>query len=442
MIFSKQELKQFKRNQLDPDSVIVNKASCLACSNVITFTQVFTMEIKAGITLPKQDDKGYILGTCSNCSNRFSIHVTNPDYSSFSGGAELAGYILEDEATAEDFLKLASFPSLTQILSRELDMNRRSHVYDYASRSIYECEKCSAGLEDYVFNALKGSFKTIFNEFSAYWNWSLKNGHGLPPEYMFIRIPFNCPCGHTCIAYLSKPYVESYEFDERDFSICNIVGAKPLTKAIYPGVYSKSQIMQWLHKLLARWTVLFDKIYIIVPFVGHQWMNDKDLVDTWLELILRADPSKVRLITRKGQLTSFKKAYQRSNGIDYSLLEKLDLASSLLREVIPDSKFHAKIYGAVSKYGCEVFSGSANLLSGPSKEVMHFTALDDMEEFYNAFINPLSINLNEERMETKERHSLIFDGAENFNTFGATSTVLSSGYRDLMLFDKLPKRDF
>ncbi|MEV1955172.1 hypothetical protein ABZQ70_09490 [Pseudomonas aeruginosa] len=442
MIFSKQELRQFKRNQLDPDSVKVNKASCLACSNVISFTQVFTKEIKAVITLPAQDDEGYILGVCNNCSHQFSIHVTNPDYSSFSGGAELVGYILKEEATAEDALKLEAFPSLTQVLSRELDMNRRSHIYEYAGRSIYECEKCSAGLEENVLDALRGSFRTIFSEFSAYWNWSLKNGRGLPPEYMFIRMQFNCSCGSACIAYLSKPYVESYDFDERDFSICNIVGAKPLAMAISPGVYSKSQIMQWLHKLLARWTVLFDRIYIIVPFVGHQWMKDQELVDTWLELILRADPSKVSLVTRKGQLTSFKNAYQRSNGIDYSLLEKLDLASRLLREVVPDSKFHAKIYGAVSKSGCEVFSGSANLLSGPSKEVMHFTFLDSMKDFNDAFIKPLDIKLKKERVKPQERHSLIFDSANNFNTFGGASTVRSSEYRNLMLFDKRPQRDF
>lgn len=442
MIFSKKDLKQLKRNQLDSDSVKVNKTFCSACSNVITFTQVWTMEVKAVITLPTQDDSGHILGVCNNCSHQFSIYVINPDYSSFSEGATSIGYILEDEATAEDIHKLAEFPNLTQVLSRELDMNRRSHVYDYAGRSLYECEKCNAGLDGIVFEELRRSFKSIFSEFTAYYDWSLKNSRGLPPEYMFIRMLFNCSCGGGYVAFLSKPYVESYDFDECDFSICNVVGAKPLSKTIRPGVYSKSQIMQWLHKLLVRWTVLFDKIYIIVPFVGHQWMKDQDLVDTWLELILRADPSKVRLVTRKGQLTSFKRAYQQSKGVDYSLLEKLDLASRLLREVVPDSKFHAKIYGAVSKSGCEVFSGSANLLSGPSKEVMHFTELDDIEGFNGAFINPLNLNLNDENWEAGKRYSLLFDGAENFSTFGASSTVHSGEYRDLMFFDKLPKRDF
>lgn len=443
MIFSKKDLKQFKRNQLDSDSVKISKTFCSVCSAIITFSQVWTMEVNAGvITLPAQDDNGYILGGCNNCSHQFSIHVVNPDYSAFSEGASLIGYILEDEATAEEIKKLAAFPNLTQVLSRELDMNRRSHVYDYAGRSLYECEKCSAGLDGFIFEELRRNFKSIFSEFSDYYNWSLKHGRGLPPEYMFIRMSFNCLCGSRCVSFLSKPYVESFEFDECDFSICNVVGAKPISQTISPGVYSKSQIMQWLHKLLVRWTVLFDKIYIIVPFVGHQWMKDQDLVDTWLELILRADPGKVRLVTRKGQLNSFKRAYQQSKGIDYSLLEKLDLASRLLREVVPDSKFHAKIYGAVSKSGCEVFSGSANLLSGPSKEVMHFTELEDMEVFDDAFINPLSLTFNEEAWEAEKRYSLLFDGAENFSTRGATSTVHSGEYRDLMLFDQLPKRAF
>lgn len=63
MIFSKKDLKQFKRNQLDSDSVKISKTFCSVCSAIITFSQVWTMEVNAGvITLPAQDDNGYILG--------------------------------------------------------------------------------------------------------------------------------------------------------------------------------------------------------------------------------------------------------------------------------------------------------------------------------------------------------------------------------------------
>lgn len=441
MIFDKKEFKKYKRGQLDSDSVTVSKTSCPKCSTVIAFSQVWTTEIRIGVMkLPAQDDEGYVLGECSNCAYQFSIPVINPDYSGFSEGASLIGYIFESDKSDDSIRRLAELPTLTQALDRELDMNRRSYAYEYAGRALYECRKCGAGMDDLVLRELKAKFKSITSEYSKYLSWSLKNGRGLPPEYIFVRMLFNCSCGSDCIAFLSKPYMEDLQLNECDFSICNIIGAKPISSTIRPGVYSKSQIMQWLHKLLSRWTVLFDRIYVITPFVGHQWMKDQDLVDTWLELINRADPSKVKLITRKGQLTAFKRAYQAIKGIDYSLLEKLNLASRLLDEVVPDSKFHAKIYGAVSMSGCEVLSGSANLLSGPSKEVMHFTEQESIFEFNDAFIEPLGLNFNEDVIEIEKRYSLLFDETENFNTFCATSTIQSCEYRDLMLLDQLPIR--
>ena len=441
MFPEKQFLKENKHLLIDSDSVKQYKAACPTCANVFMYSQVWTKTVDIGIRkFGPLDEPGWAVGECDICESEFTVPVVNPDCSGFSSGASYVKHIFEENISEDELLYIADRPKLTVALDSQLDMNARSHAYDYHGQALYECKACNAGLDIQVYSRLQNKFTKIFSGCESFLNWSLKNSRGFDPEHIIVRLPFHCQCGALHIAYIAKPYTQSLNFDETDFSICNVIGAKEISGSIRAGVYSKSQVMDWLYKLLPRWSLLFDTIYLIVPFVGHQFMTPETLVGTWMNLVARLDPGKVKFITRGGQLTSFKSAYQKLSNLDYDLLKSLELSSSLINDVSRNPHFHAKIYAAVSERGSEVYSGSANLLSGPSKEVMHFTSMNT-SDFTELFLKPLSIQAVPAPVNDR-KYSMLLEEESGFSAFSQHGTIYQEEYRQMMLEDIRPKREY
>lgn len=73
--------------------------------------------------------------------------------------------------------------------------------------------------------------------------------------------------------YAYEKYTENVNLDlEYSLLLVNVTNTLPLDKVIL-GVFTKTNIMNWLYKLLIRWGLLFDKIYLVSPFVGHQFFK-------------------------------------------------------------------------------------------------------------------------------------------------------------------------
>ncbi|WP_101564779.1 phospholipase D-like domain-containing protein [Alteromonas macleodii] len=414
------------------EQVTQNNTKCPNCSRVITISEVFTKScsLENGIIIPAFDEIGVIIGKCSDCNKDFGVNVINPEFAEFNGGAEKVDYYFDTDCeTKKDLYKDLLFSS-TKVQGDE-KLNQHYVNYTYDDYPLYVCNKCSKNLELLSLNTFKNHFDRFNNEHYNYVNWSLKNGRGQGPEYIIVKLSVECTCGNQCKSFFFKKYVESFNVEIEDFSICNITGSRKINEIISPGVYSKDNSVSWLYKLIPRWTLLFDKVYIITPFIGHQWLKSAELMNVWLELINRLDHKKSKVVLRYGQFSNFKKAYSKENKESYDRLSEFDLGSDLLSELKQANDFHAKIYCGISQDDCEVFSGSANLVKGKSMEVMHFNKYGKFEDFNKAFLSPLGVK---EDLETNfNAYSLFFDSDNEFRYFGGKSEIRCSEYKNVIL---------
>jgi hypothetical protein len=427
-------LRKIRRLLIDSqEQVSVNNTKCPHCNNVITLTEAYTKPyiLATGLTVPACDEKGVMIGECNECNEKFTIDVTNPEISDFSSGAiKIDFYFNVDDNKNEQFKYLLKS---TSKVGRDSNLSKHYVDYIYDEHPLYICDQCEKDLEKPSLDALQNNLNTLDQQHYNYVNWSLKNGRGKSPEYIIVKIVFECSCGNACKSFFFKKYRETFNLNINEFSLCNIIGARDINNRIISGVYSKDNSVSWIYKLIPRWTILLDKVYIITPFVGHQWLKSTDLMSIWLELINRLDPKKSKIVLKYGQFSSFKKAYQTENDISYETLSEFNLGSELLSELKQTNDFHAKIYCGISQERCEVFSGSANLVKGKSMEVMHFNTFYNFFDFNKAFLKPLGIS---ETLEQKDKtHSLFFDQDNNFNLFLGGGEISSDQYKDIILFD-------
>ncbi|MFP3353452.1 hypothetical protein R0K04_18830 [Pseudoalteromonas sp. SIMBA_153] len=429
--FSPEFLRTIKRSLIESnEQVSESNSKCPHCNNVVTFSEAFTKScaLTNGITVPAFDEDGVIIGQCSKCDGVFSLNVTNPEFSEFSSGSLKKDYYFKSDGKEDLYKNILNATARVQG-DDKLKQYRLNYVYD--NYPLYICNKCDENLEHLSLEAFKDSFPLFQKEHNNYVNWSLKNARGQSPEHIIIKLDFRCSCGAECKGIFFKRYDETFHLDVNEFAICNIVGARTVDERIMSGVYSKDNCVSWLFKLIPRWTLLFDKVYIITPFVGHQWLKSDKLMDTWLELVNRLDHKKSKILLKYGQFSSFRKAYSKENDVPYEKLSAFELGADVLSEIKQTNDFHAKIYCGISQSRCEVFSGSANLVKGKSMEVMHFNVFDDFSKFNDSFLIPLGVK--EELNLKTSTHSLFFDSEKKFNLFIGSSTINPDEYSNLLL---------
>lgn len=434
--FPHEYLRENKRLLIESsEQVMLNNIKCPSCASVATISEAFTKpcSLENGITVPAFDESGVIVGKCSSCNNDFVVNVINPEFADFNGGASKVNYYFDsDRETQKDAYK--HLLNASSKVKGDDKLKQHYFNYTYDGYPLYICRQCDANLELPFFNVFKDNFELFRKEHYNYVNWSLKNGRGQGPDYIIIKLRLKCSCNNQCTGFFFKKYTETLSLEVGDFSICNIIGARGISKVISSGVYSKDNSVSWLYKLIPRWTLLFDKIYIITPFIGHQWLSSSELMDAWLELINRLEHKRSRVVLKYGQFSSFKKAYSKENNESYERLSEFDLGSDLLSELKQTNDFHAKIYCGISQGRCEVFSGSANLVKGKSMEVMHFNTYENFDDFNKAFLSPLGI---EEDLKIKNNtFSLLFDSDIGFSVFRGGCEIHSSEYKNIILQDE------
>ncbi|WP_421254479.1 hypothetical protein [Aeromonas sp. 600948] len=379
------------------------KGKCPHCSNIIEFHKVIFLV---------DNDRGEMISQCENCDGTFRIPSINPDESYIVSGAEkirFLDYDIHEPTTYQDIHGLIEFDGKLDDLVVK---------YNTSTKSLYNCANCNSGLEVEAHSHFESIFEKMANQYYNYTVLDIK-GYGYNPEKAIVAIHFNCQCGTPHIGIFYKDYNHN-EFSSSDFNLGNIRGAKQLEDNI-DGTYSKTECMEILKKILVRWELFHDKIYIISPFVGHQYIKEDNLLDIWFSILSQLSKNKAKIITRTASLNLFKKAIS-SAIMDYKTLNEYDLSVNLIDSAIPLQRSHAKIYCAVSEYGCEIIHGSANIAYGPSTEQITFKKFSSYTQLYDKFLKNLEINtigsnvyLPNEIVRKKNDSNILFDELNGFN---------------------------
>lgn len=436
---SYQYLRSIKHLLCDSNKTKHYHGKCPFCKSIIEIAEVFTSQTKVmnNFIVPELNEKGIMIGKCHNynCRYYFKLEVFNPDLSCFNSGAtKKDNYIYVDNETKKideyEFVK-----SMEEIIDTNNIFKNRNDNYNFDNHPLYICNTCERNLEPIAYSDLEIKWHTISKKYYNYINWSLGKG-GCSPKNIVINFPINCPCGDQHIAKFVSSYHENPYFDNHEFSLLDIYGSKPLTEHVF-AVHSKTTVMNWLYKLIARWNFLFDKIYLISPFVSYQFAKKDQRVDTWLEIINRTDPLKTLISTKGKEVNSFKNAYSEINEISYKELESYGLGSNLVESVKKNNKFHAKVYCGISNGVCEVLSGSVNITEGPTPEVINFNRIFDSKKAYDIFLKPLGIDdiSNELNTLNTRDYSLFFDEKRDFSPI----EFYKEDYIDYVINNIIPK---
>jgi uncharacterized C2H2 Zn-finger protein len=429
--FSREELRLQKVNLIDRDSITAHRGKCPKCHATFEFTDARTKEIETsvGLVVSTHDENGIVIARCTRCDETFSVRVVNPDYCRFRNGAQLVDHAFDpiDE-------KLAALPCATAFVDVEHQVGQRDYAYEFALHPLYLCDACGCELDAVAFSDLSAQRSAIAQAYGNYVTWSLAQGRGPNPEYAIVRIASTCTCGRALTAFFYTTYREGAFPENKDLALANIIGSRPLSQRIPVALYTKDEVIAWLHKLLARWTLAFDEVYVITPFFGHTFQSNEQKVESWLDIVKRVDPRKTRIFTRSGQLKDFRKAFEEVMEQPYEKLVEHDLGSPIINETKQTNKFHAKVYGAVGKGHCEVFTGSANVVKGPSKEVMHFAQMDSDATFRAAFLEPLSIQPLT-KADAKSRYAIVLDQRNGFDPVKSGGRVEEKEYWELVMND-------
>jgi hypothetical protein len=314
-----------------------------------------------------ENDRGYWEVDCSKCKQIFVVELNNPKES----GGKLYKQIKEKREG-----QFAGDRSIVahEVAKYDIDLNQNTWNFNYSAASLYQCAKTLADLECPAKSELEKSLNGIL---SAYRNAQNNlTSRGPDHDYSIVRLPVKCLCGgkHTATFYmrlLMDP--DNGPTTASDFLLADVSGAK-LDETL-DGIVSKDDAMDLLEKLVIRWNLLAEQILIVSPFVGTTYTSSAKQLVIWEWLLGMLDSAKSVFLTRGATWTGYKKAMDE-DGIPVDLLEKFGLDNKLVAMDIRKQDFHAKFYAGISEYGCEVMSGSANLVRGQSVENIGFRTMD------------------------------------------------------------------
>ncbi|WP_274877771.1 hypothetical protein [Vibrio harveyi] len=349
-----------------------------------------------------------MVAVCNSCDKKFKIETKNPDESYIEYGANK-----KDSIDYEIRPSLVELNSIEDVIQYNGNLNENNVIFDTNTKPLYTCASCGCSLEKAAFLKLDSSFNEICTSYNNYTMYDIK-GYGFSPVKALYLLDIECECGRSHKAVFYKKY-DHNGFEITDFNLGNIINSTPLD-LIIDGVMSKDDCMELLKKTLIRWELFFEKILIITPFVGHQYLSEEKLIETWFSILSQITSDKAKLITRTASLNTIKRAI--SNEIcDYKVLEEYELSVKHIDEAIKLQPSHAKIYCALTEECSEMIHGSANIVYGPSKEQVTFKRYPSFKILYDNFIKPLDIkNINENECHNKffDTSNVIFDEAKGF----------------------------
>lgn len=315
---------------------------------------------------------------------QFVVHLKNPAESD-AGQCQILERF-DDEIAAYDGLA----PAAGETAIYKLEMNDAKLRFDYDRMPIYCCARTSANLEKAAFAALNQSYNQIGSQLVAATNQFLARRMPDDVEHAVILLDVPCECGgpHQVIFY--RPFrLDGSDIPEPDAMLLADVSGTDVHNAL-TGILSKTDFMDALEKLIARWRLLSDQILIPTPFVAHQWKTKAERLAVWERLLGLLDATRTVLVKRGSSYTEYKKALLDS-GLDHSVLVRFGLENQLVGAGRKKQDFHAKIYIGLGDPS-EVLSGSANVVRGDSKENATFLP-SDRARVASRYLEPLGIDL-------------------------------------------------
>jgi hypothetical protein len=174
-----------------------------------------------------------------------------------------------------------------------------------------------------------------------------------------------------------------------DFVLADVSGAQ-LEDALN-GIRSKNDAMDLLSKLVMRWNLLADQIMIASPFVGHQFMSKEKQLAIWEWLLSMLDARITVFVTRSTTWRAYLETMEKI-GLPVDILQQFSLENKVVSAGQSKQDFHAKFYVGISDDWCEVFSGSANLLRGPSMENTSFRRMT-RERFNQRYLARMALKV-------------------------------------------------
>lgn len=333
------------------------------------------------IRFPAVNDHGYWEIECAKCKKIFIVEVENPQES--GGGVEgqikgrYVGRFDQDRGIVA-----------SKTLRHNIDLNRNAWSFNYETAPLYECAKTSANLEVLAKSSLEENFKDIVAAYRTAQNYLMSSGPDC--DFSVVHLPLTCGCksAHTATFYM--PLLMDHNkgpTSSNDFLLADISGAK-LDETL-DGIVTKNDAMDLLEKLIVRWNLLAQQILIVSPFVGTSYMKREKQLVVWDWLLKMLDPAKSVFLTRTKTVNDYKKAME-SKGFPMVDLKKFGLENRIIAMDARKTDFHAKFFAAFLGNKCEVMSGSANLVRGPSVENISFKRIDK-DKFVERYTDRLKL---------------------------------------------------
>ncbi|AIR65046.1 hypothetical protein [Cedecea neteri] len=343
------------------------KGVCPHCNNVIDYH-----ELKFQVV----NDIGEILAKCQSCENMIGIPCKNPDESYIVSGADKIDYL---DYECEPPSKLEK---ITVHFKYKGDIFRSNPKFDTEAYNLYKCHDCDDNLEKKAYETMADQYPEWGRKVVQYISEDI-SGYGYDAEKSIIKTDFTCDCGKNHSALFYKEF-DHRDFSDDDFLLGNINNCIPLEDRI-DGTITKSDFIELIKKLIIRWELLFDKTYLIFPYVGHTRSESHELLDLWGDIISQSNSNKLKIITKTQTLNSYKNAVSAVFH-DYKILSKFKFTPQVIEDATRNTRFHAKIYCGVNDNYVECLSGSANIAKGPTHEQLTFKSYDSYATFYERFL--------------------------------------------------------
>ncbi|MDZ4283917.1 MAG: hypothetical protein U1C04_24545 [Hydrogenophaga sp.] len=345
------------------------------------------------------NDPGYWVVQCSGCNEPFYIAGLHDVFDSY--GTDIV--ILARE---EGDVREAEHPVAQEVARHNLNLNELSLVYDYYACSLYECA-CLRPLETPSLQQLEKEMVAVNMQYRYRIHYAIKGRFYC--QYVVAKVKFACECGASHEATFYRRFVADPDqppLKAADFVLADVSGAQ-LADAL-DGIRSKDDAMDLLTKLVMRWNLLADQIMIASPFIGHQFLSKEKQMAIWEWLLGMLDPRITVFVSRAASWKAYREAMEKT-GLPVDILEQFGLENKVVSAGQAKQDFHAKFYAGISDDWCEVYSGSANLLRGPSMENTSFRRVA-REMFNKRYLARLALRepLPEPQSKASERSLLMY----------------------------------
>ncbi len=324
------------------------------------------------------NDKGGLVIQCSSCEILIPVRVKNPlDATNVISGGEVIDKWYEEIQNENDILKKHNIPPERVALVERLlaiDFDDTIELPEFRTIDIPAFADSNFNYEVLAYQKLEEHNDEIVQYYDTYKNgFYLQGKETCMWSTIFIDYEVAGKSQKACFAKTIR--------NEKDLNPDNLylIGHSNVDfKYRINGIYSKTNCLNFLERVLNRWRYVADEVLIVVPFIGYSF-SDKSLPEVkelWEWLQQNMDVDKTKLVTRKGTYNLLKRA-QSKTGIDYNLLVEWGLLEPLFDSMEKGEmpffeRSHAKYYVGVFKDKVEVLSGSFNIHKGPSFENVTF----------------------------------------------------------------------